>query len=142
MATSVDTRSQDAQQRIAGSTPAATVERQSAHSDQRARVDFDVDTWMTNGGLRTYIKARAMNLSDRGMLLNAPAPLPLGARIDIRFVSAPGAAPIVVLGEVEGTVQSRDHGWLCDIHLLIVRKSARLGIRDAVRTCQSAVVAS
>ena len=66
------------------------------------------------------------------MLLETPALLPRGARAELVFrLSTP--ADVAVVGEVVRTAETADGKKLAGIHFVVVRKDARLAIRDFLR---------
>jgi DNA-binding NarL/FixJ family response regulator len=99
--------------------------------ETRVPAGFDVDLWMNEGG-RRQIKGRAMNLSSRGILVSTEASLPLGSRIDVGFQAADALPAVVAVGEVVRTAQADDR-WLAGVHFIVIRKEARLAIRDTLR---------
>jgi hypothetical protein len=99
--------------------------------ETRVAADFAVDLWINEGGRRQF-KGRAMNLSSRGILVATEQNVPLGARIDVAFQAAEALPAVVAVGEVVRSAQAADR-WLAGVHFLVIRKEARLAIRDTLR---------
>jgi hypothetical protein len=70
------------------------------------------------------------------MLLEAREALPRGARLELTFdLPQPGGAPVSValIGEVVRTAETADGRRFAGVHFTVVRKEARLAIRDFLR---------
>jgi hypothetical protein len=101
--------------------------------ETRVLADFAVRGDLTAAGQpATPVTAIALNISSRGMLLETPALLPRGARAELLFRLA-GTADVAVVGEVVRTAETADGKKLAGIHFVVVRKDARLAIRDFLR---------
>ena len=77
----------------------------------------------------------ALNISSRGMLLETQEILPRGSRAELGFElsGSPAPTPVAVVGEVVRTAETSDGHKLAGIHFVVVRKDARLAIRDFLR---------
>ena len=80
------------------------------------------------------LTATCLNLSSRGMLMETPELLPRGARAELSFRATPTTAAIEVVGEVVRTAETADGRRLAGVHFVVVRKEARLAIRDLLRS--------
>jgi hypothetical protein len=101
--------------------------------DTRVTAEFEVDVWRGDGAARKQVKARAMNLSSRGVLLALAEPLELTTRLEIAFSAAAGLPLVSVVGEIVRIAETADGRWLAGIHFVVVRKDARIAIRDTLR---------
>jgi hypothetical protein len=101
--------------------------------DTRVAAEFDVDAWRGDGPQRKQVRARAMNLSSRGVLLGLGEPLELTSRVELAFAAGPSLPQVSVIGEVVRVAETTDRGWLAGIHFVVVRKDARIAIRDTLR---------
>ena len=83
----------------------------------------------------------SLNLSSRGMLLEVREVYPRGARIELSFrlptTNATGAE-IAVIGEIVRTAETADGHKFAGVHFTVVRKDARLAIRDFLRQLRPA----
>jgi hypothetical protein len=95
-------------------------------ADLPARATFAVP----GGGPKT-VAAMALNISSRGMLLETPELLPRGTRAELSFKL--GSTDVAVVGEIVRTAETADGHKLAGVHFVVVRKEARLGIRDYLR---------
>jgi hypothetical protein len=103
--------------------------------ETRVSVEFSVDVWRGEPGLpgRAHQAARGLNLSSRGLLLELVEPEPVGTRLELTFVAQAGLPTVSVIGEVVRAASTADGRFLAGIHFVVVRKEARLAIRDTLR---------
>jgi hypothetical protein len=101
--------------------------------DTRVVAEFDVEFWSGEGTARRQRRARALNLSSRGVLLTLPEAMEPSTRLEITFTAGSGLPQVSVVGEAVRVADTADHQWLAGIHFVVVRKDARLAIRDTLR---------
>ena len=83
---------------------------------------------------RDASNATALNVSSRGMLLETPELLPRGARAELTLrASAATVRRSPIVGEVVRTAETADGHQLAGVHFVVVRKEARLAVRDYLR---------
>lgn len=85
------------------------------------------------GSAPRVVEAVALNVSSRGMLLETPEVLPRGARAELTFKPAAEIPEIALVGEVVRTAETADGRRLAGVHFVVVRKDARLAVRDFLR---------
>ena len=99
--------------------------------ETRVLAEFPVQGDLTATGQPARpLKAVALNISSRGMLLETPETLPRGARAELVFKLD---SDVAVVGEVVRTAETADGRRLAGIHFVVVRKDARIAIRDFLR---------
>ena len=102
--------------------------------ENRVLAEFPVRaTIAAAGGPPRVVEAVALNVSSRGMLLETPDTLPRGARAELTFKPAPQIPEIALVGEVVRTAETADGRRLAGVHFVVVRKDARLAVRDFLR---------
>jgi hypothetical protein len=101
--------------------------------DTRVVAEFDVDFWRDDSGERKQSKAHAMNLSSRGVLLALAEPMELTTRLELAFAAGLGLPHVSVVGEIVRIAETADRRWLAGVHFVVVRKDARIAIRDTLR---------
>jgi hypothetical protein len=103
--------------------------------EARVVAEFPVDTVVTllDRGVRRF-QTTCVNISSRGMLIETPENLPRSSRVELSFQLAGVAAPIAVVGEIVRTAETADGHKLAGIHFTVIRKEARIGIRDFLRS--------
>jgi hypothetical protein len=101
--------------------------------ESRVIAEFPVDLWLTQGGARRQVKAQGLNLSSRGILIETPDVLPLQARVDLQFTAGKGLPEVSVVGEVVRGAETADKRHLAGVHFVVVRKDARIAVRDTLR---------
>jgi hypothetical protein len=102
--------------------------------EARVLTDLRVQATIQVGGAGPRdLQATCLNISSRGMLLETPDALPLSARAELTFSTGAGATAIALVGEVVRTATTADGRSLAGIHFVVVRKEARLAIRDLLR---------
>jgi hypothetical protein len=106
--------------------------------ENRVVAEFPVEVWLTDGRERRHIQAHALNLSSRGMLLEVSEELPSQSRIDVQFVAAAGLPEVSVVGEIVRCALTADKRCLAGVHFVVIRKDARIGIRDSLRALRPA----
>jgi hypothetical protein len=103
--------------------------------ENRVLAEFPVDATLTVAGTAPRaVRATALNISSRGILLETPEVLPRGARAELSFKPSPASAPIAIVGEVVRTAETADGHKLAGVHFVVVRKEARLAVRDFLRS--------
>jgi hypothetical protein len=103
--------------------------------ETRVSTEFDVNVWLGEPGAanRRRVAARGLNLSSRGILLELREEMSAGLRLDLTFRAAPGLPEISVIGELVRVAKTADERQLAGVHFVVVRKDARLAIRDTLR---------
>jgi hypothetical protein len=101
--------------------------------ENRVIADFPALLWIGAGSARRRVEARTLNLSSRGVLLDVPEALPLHSKVDLQFRARPDVPEVSVVGEVVRTAETADRRKLAGVHFVVVRKEARLAIRDTLR---------
>jgi hypothetical protein len=101
--------------------------------ETRVSTEFPVDVWIEQPGPRQKLSARGLNLSSRGVLLELTSSIAPATRLEVTFVAAKGLPEISVVGEVVRVAKTADERVLAGVHFVVVRKDARLAIRDTLR---------
>jgi hypothetical protein len=104
--------------------------------ETRVLAEFPVAATLTvpgEAGSRT-VKATALNISSRGLLLETPEMLPRGARAELTFKPSAAIPEIAIVGEVVRTAETADGHKLAGVHFVVVRKEARIAVRDFLRS--------
>jgi hypothetical protein len=105
--------------------------------ETRVLADFPAQAVISAAGAPPQrAEVSSLNLSSRGMLLETHEPLPRGARIELSFrlPKAGASGPeVAVIGEIVRTAETADGRKFAGIHFTVVRKDARLAIRDFLR---------
>jgi hypothetical protein len=103
-------------------------------SEGRVAADFPVEVRLgSTGAVQWRWLAQAVDLSSRGMLIEVPELLPLRTRLDLAFRPLPNGLEVSMVGEVvRSTVDEADRR-LVGVCFVVVRKEARLAMRDALR---------
>lgn len=102
--------------------------------ETRVVAEFPVQATLTvSGSAPRSLTATALNISSRGVLLETPEVLPRGARAEMTFKPAPEIPEIAIVGEVVRTAETADGRKLAGVHFVVVRKEARLAVRDFLR---------
>ncbi len=101
----------------------------------RVTADFPVTVWVgaPGGGNRIRLNARGLNLSSRGLLLDLPEKIASGSKVDLDFSAGTGLPQISVIGEIVRTAETAEGRRFAGVHFVVVRKEARLAIRDTLR---------
>jgi type IV pilus assembly protein PilZ len=99
--------------------------------EPRHVVRLDVDTRCGD----TYLFCRSGNLSEMGIFLSTPTPLPRGSRIELAFAEPGSAEPIRVPGEVVWTLApGADAEPGMGVRFLDPSPEARARVRALIRT--------
>jgi hypothetical protein len=104
--------------------------------ETRVLAEFPVHALLAQFGADARrVEATALNISSRGMLLDTPELLPRNSRAELTFeLSGSGApTPVAIVGEIVRTAETADGHKLAGIHFVVVRKDARLAVRDFLR---------
>lgn len=105
--------------------------------DTRVTAHFAVDLWLSGPERRRRLAAEALNLSSRGVLITSAERIPMGARVDLAFTAGEGLPQVLAVGEVVRSAETVDR-WLSGVHFVVIRKEARLAIRDTLRALRPA----
>jgi hypothetical protein len=101
--------------------------------------DFSVEIRLGRAGsVRWRWLGQAVDLSSRGMLLEVPELLPMRTRLELQFQPLPGGPEISVMGEVVRSAVDPEHRRLVGVCFAVVRKEARLALRDTLRALREA----
>ena len=105
--------------------------------ETRVLADFPAQALVIAPGVEPRrTEATSSNLSSRGMLLETREVFPRGSRIELTFQlpKAGGAGvEVAVIGEIVRTAETADGRKFAGVHFTVVRKDARLAIRDFLR---------
>jgi hypothetical protein len=103
--------------------------------ESRVIADFPVEVWLgePRSGQRMHLQATGLNLSSRGLLLDLPEKVASGTRLDLKFSAGSGLPVVSVIGEVVRTADTAEGRRFAGVHFIVVRKEARLAIRDTLR---------
>jgi hypothetical protein len=103
--------------------------------ETRVIADFPVVALIVAPGASARkAEAIALNVSSRGMLLEARESFPRGARIELTFrLPKAEGVDVALIGEIVRTAETADGRQFAGVHFTVVRKEARLAIRDFLR---------
>jgi hypothetical protein len=104
--------------------------------ETRVLAEFPVEANLTVPGETgsRAVTATALNISSRGLLLETRELLPRGARAELTFKPSAAIPEIAIVGEVVRTAVTADGHKLAGVHFVVVRKEARLAVRDFLRS--------
>jgi CheY-like chemotaxis protein len=99
---------------------------------REARVPVSLEVWSHLAHQEAAARGQSLNISVKGMLLETPEPLDIGAKLDLSFRLPDDPADLRAVGQVVREERSEDGHSRVGVEFLILRDTARDRIRSYV----------
>jgi CheY-like chemotaxis protein len=101
---------------------------------REARLDVEFEVWPALTRDSTLQPARALNLSERGLLLETPVPVEVGTQLDLHFTLPGNGHEVRVVGQVVRQAAVAPESSRLGVEFLILRGDARERIRAFIES--------